>query len=86
MAKKNLKDTDYLYISTYLRARERNLLTAVRMERARKMLRETALPVSRIAALLGYTHFSNFSNMFRKKNRLSPAEYRKQFMEGRQGG
>lgn len=64
----------------------KDYVTAVRMERARKMLRETALPVSRIAALLGYTHFSNFSNMFRKKNRLSPAEYRKQFMEGRQDG
>ena len=32
MARK-LKDTDYLFISTYLRARERNLLTAARMER-----------------------------------------------------
>ena len=32
MAKK-LKDTDYLFISTYLRAREKNLLTAARMER-----------------------------------------------------
>ena len=42
--------------------------------------------VSPEGALLGYTHFSNFSNLFRKKNRLSPAEYRKQFMEGRQGG
>lgn len=32
MAKK-LKDTNYLFISTYLRAREKNLLTAARMER-----------------------------------------------------
>lgn len=32
MAKK-IKDTNYLFISTYLRAREKNLLTAARMER-----------------------------------------------------
>lgn len=32
MAKK-VKDTNYLFISTYLRAREKNLLTAARMER-----------------------------------------------------
>lgn len=32
MAKK-LKDTNYLFISTYLRAREKNLLTAARMDR-----------------------------------------------------
>jgi len=30
---KKLKDTDYLFISTYLRSREKNLLTAARMER-----------------------------------------------------
>ena len=35
MAKKakTIKDTDYLFISTYLHSRERNLLTAARMER-----------------------------------------------------
>ena len=32
MAKK-LKDTDYLFISTYLHSRERDLLTGARMER-----------------------------------------------------
>ena len=32
MAKK-VKDTDYLFISTYLHSRERDLLTAARMER-----------------------------------------------------
>ena len=31
--KKNLKDTDYLFISSYLRCRERNLLTSARMDR-----------------------------------------------------
>jgi len=30
---KKLKDTDYLFISTYLHSRERDLLTAARMER-----------------------------------------------------
>ena len=33
MAKKNVKDTEYLFISARLRSMERNLLTAARMER-----------------------------------------------------
>ena len=51
MAKK-VKDTNYLFISAYLRAREKNLLTAARMDRmidasdiedAAKVLQETMM-------------------------------------------
>ena len=57
MAKK-LKDTDYLFISTYLHSRERDLLTGARMERmieaptaadAAKVLGEIRRSCSRIS-------------------------------------
>lgn len=60
MAKKNLKDTDYLYISTYLRARERNLLTAVRMERM--IDAPTAEEAGKVLREIGYGEFSAASD------------------------
>lgn len=57
----------------------KDYVTTVKMEQAKKMLRETNLSISEIALMLGYTHFSYFSSTFKKKNLLTPAEYRKQF-------
>lgn len=53
---KRLKDTDYLFISTCLRARERNLLTAARMER----MIDAATPADAVKVLqeIGYGEFS----------------------------
>lgn len=57
----------------------KDYVTTIKMEQAKKMLRETNLSISEIALMLGYTHFSYFSSTFKKKNLLTPAEYRKQF-------
>ncbi len=54
--KKQLKDTDYLFISTYLRTRERNLLTAARMDR---MI--DAATIEEAAKVLGEIGYSDFS-------------------------
>ena len=55
MARK-LKDTDYLFISTYLRAREKNLLTAARMER---MIDAPSLEeAGKVLQEIGYGEFS----------------------------
>ncbi len=53
---KRLKDTDYLFISTSLRAREKNLLTAARMER----MIDAATPADAVKVLqeIGYGEFS----------------------------
>ena len=61
----------------------KDYVTTVKMERAKEMLRDTTLSVSQIALMLGYTHFSYFSSTFKKKNNLTPAEYRKKFLESR---
>ena len=55
MARK-LKDTDYLFISTYLRAREKNLLTAARMERM--IDAPSAEEAGKVLQEIGYSEFS----------------------------
>ncbi len=53
---KKLKDTDYLFISTYLRAREKNLLTAARMERMVEA--PTVEDAAKVLSEIGYGEFS----------------------------
>ena len=60
MAKKKLKDTDYLFISTYLRSREKNLLTAARMERM--IDAPTADEAGKVLQEIGYGEFSATSD------------------------
>ena len=55
MAKK-VKDTDYLFISTYLHSRERDLLTAARMERMIEA--PTAEEAAKVLAEIGYGEFN----------------------------
>ncbi len=59
MAKK-LKDTDYLFISTYLRAREKNLLTAARMDRMIDAPSEDE--AAKVLQEIGYGEFSATSD------------------------
>lgn len=54
MAKK-LKDTDYLFISTYLHSRERDLLTGARMERMIEA--PTAEEAAKVLTEIGYAEF-----------------------------
>lgn len=49
----------------------------VRMARAAELLASSALPVSEIAAHVGYESQSKFSTAFRKKFGVSPLEYRR---------
>ena len=60
MAKKKLKDTDYLFISTYLRAREKYLLTAARMDRM--IDAPTADEAGKVLQEIGYGEFSAASD------------------------
>lgn len=51
-------------------------LANVRLERARKLLAETALPISEIASMVGYQSQSHFSKMFRSVTGVTPRAYR----------
>ena len=53
--KKNLKDTDYLFISSYLRCRERNLLTSARMDRM--IDAPSAADAAKVLGEIGYGEF-----------------------------
>ncbi|WP_160724976.1 response regulator transcription factor [Bacillus sp. USDA818B3_A] len=49
----------------------------IRMNEARHLLVSTSLRVSEIADRLGYSDITYFSNMFKRKNGVTPSEYRK---------
>ena len=52
------------------------LLTTVRLENAEQLLRDTAMPVSDIAAAVGYESSEHFIRTFRKHVGLTPSSYR----------
>jgi AraC family transcriptional regulator len=50
----------------------------LRMEEARRLLRETRMSVIDVALEVGYTDPSHFARLFRRETGLSPSEYRRQ--------
>ena len=50
-----------------------------RTEQAGRLLRETDLPVSQVAAIVGYQNPSRFAEIFRRNTGRSPAEYRRAY-------
>jgi AraC family transcriptional regulator len=50
----------------------------LRMEEARRLLRETKMSVVDIALEVGYTNPSHFAQLFRRETGLSPSDYRRQ--------
>lgn len=53
-----------------------------RIHYAKKLLRDTQLPITDIAYRCGFNHPSYFNKTFKKLERLSPAAYRKQYRAG----
>jgi AraC family transcriptional regulator len=51
-------------------------LANVRLERARRLLADTALPISEVASMVGYQSQSHFSKMFRSVTGITPKAYR----------
>jgi AraC family transcriptional regulator len=49
-----------------------------RVEAARRLLRAGALPVGRIATLLGYSNLGHLSRQFKRATGVSPSAYRRQ--------
>ncbi|WP_346353158.1 AraC family transcriptional regulator [Azotosporobacter soli] len=52
-------------------------LIQIRMENAKKLLAETDMNVSQVASTLGYTDVFYFSRLFRKRENLTPTQYKK---------
>ncbi|WP_244816688.1 AraC family transcriptional regulator [Caballeronia sp. Lep1P3] len=54
-------------------------IARVRIGHACRMLTDTSMPVSVVAARSGFANVSNFNRQFRATKGLTPAEYRQQF-------
>ena len=61
----------------------KEFVIAHKMEEARKMLQLTRLPVSIIAAKVGYDNFSHFSYAYKKATGQSPLESRNAYQQGK---
>lgn len=48
----------------------------LRMDRARRLLRETSRPIIEIALEVGYSSASHFAQVFRRESGVTPSEYR----------
>ena len=51
-------------------------LTDLRMERARRLLRETDLPLAQVAARVGYQTQAHFTGVFHREVGVTPKSYR----------
>lgn len=54
-------------------------LTNIRMERAKKLLVSTDLPVSEVAQRSGYADYRVFTKAFKKAEGVTPSQYRQDF-------
>lgn len=55
----------------------------VRMEKARELLKDERQKVKDIGALVGYESSAHFGSVFRKKFGMTPNEYRRKILEGK---
>ena len=58
-------------------------LTGIRMERARKLLLTTDLPVAEVAERCGYGDYRVFTKVFKKNEGVTPSQYRRDFRENK---
>lgn len=69
------------YLSRYIKERSgktfRELLTEIRMQRARSMLKSEGITIEQVAEQAGYPSVEHFSRQFKKLYGVAPSEYRK---------
>lgn len=51
-------------------------ITKARLDTARKILRDTQLPIKTVANMVGYGDYAYFTRVFRKELGMSPSQYR----------
>ena len=79
VAQKFHMNANYLsvYIKRHLGMTFTEYMETLRMDKARELMDETDMSVSGIAAALGFDSPSSFIRFFRKKEGITPGEYRK---------
>ena len=58
-------------------------LTGIRMERAKKLLLTTDLPVAEVAEQCGFGDYRVFTKVFKKNENVTPSQYRRDFRENK---
>jgi AraC-like DNA-binding protein len=58
------------------------LLESVREDTARHLLRDTRMPIQRIAESVHFSSAANFATAFRRRSGLTPSEFRRQAATG----
>ena len=57
-------------------------LTNIRMEKAKKLLLNTDLPIAEISEQSGYGDYRVFTKVFKKNEGVTPSQYRHDFLDG----
>ena len=60
-------------------------LTGIRMEKAKKLLISTSLPITDVAEQVGYSDYRVFTKAFKKSEGSTPSQYRRDFLEPPEG-
>ena len=61
-------------------------LTNIRMEKAKKLLLSTDLPIAEVSEQTGYGDYRVFTKVFKKSEGVTPSQYRRDFMDGSKAG
>lgn len=61
-------------------------LTNIRMEKAKKLLLSTDLPIAEVSEQSGYSDYRVFTKVFKKSEGVTPSQYRRDFMDGSKAG
>ena len=61
-------------------------LTNIRMEKAKKLLLSTDLPIAEVSEQSGYADYRVFTKVFKKSEGVTPSQYRRDFMDGSKAG
>ncbi len=59
----------------------KNYMLRIKVDAAKDLLENPNIPVNMVAAELGYSNFSHFTQMFKKHENVTPSDYRKQVLQ-----
>jgi AraC-like DNA-binding protein/mannose-6-phosphate isomerase-like protein (cupin superfamily) len=82
-----MADIAYMSVRNFQRTFQRalglspiNYLIQVRLQKARKLLRETGLEIAEISSLTGFTDVSHFNKCFKNYIKITPYKYRSHYI------
>lgn len=71
----------YAIFKTDFNDKVQNFITKKRIRKAQRLLTDTQQPIHAIASKVGFTDYSYFVQLFKKKTGILPLQYRKKFLK-----